>query len=176
MQLLFRGTAMKPLLIALSFFTAVPSFARLVQQADSARQAEVAKRGSDVMPFSLAATTHFFTKTKDGGIQRVTARNTKDSAQTKLVREHLRDIQARFLKGDFSGPSHIHGEEMPGLAKLKAAKSGQIMIAYRDVKGGAELTYQTADTKLVEGLHNWFDAQVADHGTDAIPGHHDHAH
>jgi len=29
---------------------------------------------------------------------------------------------------------------MPGLAELKAAKPGQIAIAYKDVKGGAELT------------------------------------
>lgn len=34
---------------------------------------------------------------------------------------------------------------MPGLAELKAAKPGQIDIAYSDVKGGAELTYKTTD-------------------------------
>ncbi|WP_221179057.1 hypothetical protein [Pseudomonas brassicacearum] len=38
------------------------------------RQAEVADHGKDVMPFSLAATTHIFTKTAEGGIQQVVAK------------------------------------------------------------------------------------------------------
>lgn len=90
---------MKPLLIALSFFTAVPAFAQHMNEASSARQEEVAERGPDVMPFSLAATTHIFTKTKQGGIQRVVAKNTADAVQIKLVREHLQDIKAQFSKG-----------------------------------------------------------------------------
>jgi hypothetical protein len=87
--------------------------------ADTQRQAEVAKLGADVMPFSLKATTHIFTKTAEGGVQRVVAKSLSDAQQVKLVREHLRDIQTQFLKGDFSGPTHIHGAEMPGLAELR---------------------------------------------------------
>ena len=139
--------------------------------ADAQRQAEVAKRGPDVMPFSLKATQHVFTKTPEGGVQRVVARNTTDSEQVKLVRGHLRDIQTQFLKGDFSGPAHIHGVEMPGLADLKAAKPSQIAIDYKEVAGGAELTYRTADARLATALHSWFDAQVSDHGPDAMAGH-----
>jgi hypothetical protein len=145
--------------------------------ADSQRQAEVAKLGEDVMPFSLQATTHVFTKTADGGVQRVIAKSASDARQVKLVREHLRGIRTEFLKGDFSGPTHIHGAEMPGLAALKAAKPGQVAIDYREVDTGAELTYRTADAKLVAALHQWFDAQLSDHGADAMAGHmqhHDH--
>src|SRR5664279_6334820 len=94
--------------------------------ADAQRQAEVAKLGADVMPFSLKATTHIFTKTAEGGIQRVVVKSTIDTKQVRLVREHLHAIQAQFLRGDFSGPSRIHGNEMPGLADLKSAKAGQI--------------------------------------------------
>lgn len=147
-----------------------------VQAADAQRQAEVAKLGPDVMPFSLKATTHVFTKTAKGGTQRVIAKSATDAVQVRLVREHLRDIQSQFLKGDFSGPSHIHGNEMPGLADLKAAKSGQVAIDYRNVNGGAELTYRTADAKLVAALHEWFDAQLSDHGADAMSGHQHHQH
>ena len=148
-----------------------------VTAADTPRQAEVAKLGADVMPFSLKATTHIFTKTAEGGVQRVVAKNASDTQQVKLVREHLRDIQSQFLKGDFSGPTHIHGGEMPGLADLKTAKPGQIAIDYKDVTAGAELTYRTADTKLVSALHQWFDAQLSDHGADAMAGHmHHHDH
>src|SRR5665647_503568 len=76
--------------------------------ADPQRQAEVANRGAEVMPFSLKATTHIFTKTADGGTQRVVAKRATDSKQVRLVREHLHEIQVQFQKGDFSGPSHIH--------------------------------------------------------------------
>ena len=143
---------------------------------DAQRQAEVAKRGADVMPFSLKATTHIFTKTEEGGIQRVVAKSAADTQQIKLVREHLRDIRAQFLKGDFSGPTHIHGTEMPGLAELEAAKPGQIAIDYKDTDAGAELSYRTTDAKLVQALHHWFDAQLSDHGADAMAGHQRHDH
>ena len=142
--------------------------------ADAQRQAEVAGRGKDVMPFSLKATTHIFTKTHEGGVQRVVAKDVTDAGQTAFVREHLQEIKAQFLKGDFSGPSHIHGGDMPGLAELAAAKPGQIAIAYKEVAGGAELEYKTADHQLVMALHKWFDAQLSDHGSDALEGHQHH--
>ena len=143
---------------------------------DAQRQAQVAKRGADVMPFSLKATTHIFTKTADGGIQRVVAKRAADAEQIELVRKHLRDIQAQFLKGNFSGPTHIHGAEMPGLAELEAAKPGQIAIDYRDVDAGAQLSYRTTDARLALALHRWFDAQLSDHGDDAMAGHPHHEH
>src|SRR5690348_15599924 len=93
---------------------------------DAQRQADVARRGPDVMPFSLSETTHIFTKTPAGGVERVVAKNPGNEEQVKLVREHLRDIQGQFRKGDYSGPTHIHGDQMPGLARLKAAAPGDI--------------------------------------------------
>jgi hypothetical protein len=60
---------------------------------------------------------------------------------------------------------------MPGLAELQAAKPGQIAIAYRDILGGAELAYTTSDANLAAALHRWFDAQLSDHGADAMEGH-----
>lgn len=148
--------------------------AHMAAMADAQRQAEVSKRGKDVMPFKLAATTHIFTKSSEGGAQRVVAKKSTDTAQVKLVRKHLHEIREQFLAGDFSGPSHIHGQEMPGLAELKASQPGLISIAYKDVKGGAELTYKTADARLVAALHKWFDAQLSDHGKDAMEGHAQH--
>jgi len=142
-----------------------------VHAGDPDHQAEVARRGAEVMPFSLKATTHVFTATADGGTQRVVAKRLTDTKQVDLVRGHLRDLQARFLKGDFSGPSHIHGADMPGLAELRLARVGEVTIDYKDVEGGGELTYRTADPKLVEALHAWFDAQLHDHGADAMAGH-----
>ncbi len=142
--------------------------------ADAQRQAEVAERGKDVMPFSLQATTHIFTRTREGGVQRVVAKNAADVGQVRFVRKHLQEIKDQFLKGDFSGPSHIHGKDMPGLPALAAAKPGQVVIVYREIEAGAELEYKTADPSLVAALHRWFDAQLSDHGSDAKEGHRHH--
>jgi hypothetical protein len=60
---------------------------------------------------------------------------------------------------------------MPGPAQLKAAKPGDIQVLYRELEGGAELHYRTTDAKLISALHDWFDAQLSDHGKDATPGH-----
>lgn len=145
--------------------------AHMAAMADAQKQAEVAGRGKEVMPFKLAATTHVFTKTAEGGVQQVVAKKSANAAQVKLVRQHLQEIRDQFLKGDFSGPSHIHGQDMPGLADLKLAKPGQIAIVYKEVKSGAELAYNTTDVSLVAALHKWFDAQLSDHGKDAMEGH-----
>jgi len=138
------------------------------------RQADVAQRGKDVMPFSLAATTHIFSKTAQGGVQQVVVKNANDAEQVRLTRLHLREIRDQFLKGDFSGPTRIHGQDMPGLSALKEARPGQITIDYKDLKEGAELNYTTANAELVTALHQWFDAQLADHGKDAMAGHGGH--
>lgn len=138
------------------------------------RQADVAQRGKDVMPFSLAATTHIFTKTAQGGVQQVVVKDARDAEQVRLTRLHLREIRDQFLKGDFSGPTRIHGQDMPGLAELKTARPGQIEITYKDIEEGAELSYATANASLVSALHQWFDAQLTDHGKDAMAGHAGH--
>jgi hypothetical protein len=60
------------------------------------------------------------------------------------------------------------------LAELKNSLPGQIAIDYKDVEGGGQLTFMTADASLVAALHQWFDAQLSDHGADAIEGHVNH--
>ncbi|HJV85210.1 MAG TPA: aspartate carbamoyltransferase [Noviherbaspirillum sp.] len=167
---------MKAMLFVLGLGAAAASFVQDASGAATQRQMDVATRGADVMPFDLAATTHVFTKTDFGGIQRVVTKAGGDTAQIELVRQHLQDIQASFQKGDFSGPSHIHGEDMPGLATLRAAKPGQLTISYSKVKNGAELQYRAHSPELVAALHTWFDAQLADHGHDAMAGHAHHHH
>src|SRR6184192_3086370 len=75
--------------------------------AETARQAGVSARGAQVMPFELSATTHVFTKTAVGALQKVVVKDPRDAAQVQLIRRHLSDIARR---GDFSGPTEIHGE------------------------------------------------------------------
>jgi hypothetical protein len=164
---------MKPVLAVIALL-AVPAGAQHAHPERGVRQAEVASRSGDVMPFDLAATTHVFIKLPDGGTQRVTAKDPGNREQVRLVRGHLRDIEQQFRRGDFAGPSHIHGDAMPGLAQLKNARPREVAISYRDVTGGAELRYRSADPRLVDALHQWFDAQLSDHGADATEGHAHH--
>ena len=154
---------------ALMSLTLIFSVASLAQ--NSSRKDDVAKRGADVMLFSHVATLHVFAKTDDGGTLRLIVRDPGDTQQIQIVRAHLQDMRGRFEKGDYSGPSHIHGDAMPGLAELKAAKPGQIAVSYKDVADGAELEYRTSDPKLIAALHAWIDAQLSDHGKDATTGH-----
>jgi hypothetical protein len=162
--------------LALVFFYLTLTQAQAVPVAAPAsqRQAEVAVRGAEVMPFDLHGTSHVFTRSRNGGLQQVLVKNPGDAAQLRLVRSHLRKIVARFEEGDFSAPTKIHGEGMPGLAQLKQARPGEISIHYRDLPNGAQLRYATSNPALVPVLHQWFDAQLADHGDDAMEGHEQH--
>lgn len=135
----------------------------------AARQAEVAERGAQVMPFDLDATSHRFTKTNNGGIQAVTADDPADETQVRLIREHLLEERDNFARGDFDDPARIHGMDMPGVAELSAGYQ-RISLRYSEVPAGAELEYTTDDTDLVDAIHAWFDRQVMDHGADAEAG------
>jgi hypothetical protein len=130
------------------------------------RQAEVARRGAEVMPFDLEATTHRFEPTGTGLVQTVTADDPGDREQIALIREHLEEEAGRFARGDFDDPATIHGQDMPGLTELREG-AGSIDIRFEPRDDGARLTYTTDDPDLIEALHRWADAQVSDHGDHA---------
>ena len=161
-----------PLLIALFTITGAQA-----QKADEKRLDEVAQHGMHVMPFDLEKTTHVFSKTPKGGVQRVVVKDKSDTEQIRLIRAHLSEISGDFKRGDFSKPARIHGEDMPGLAELKSAKPGQIKIQYEELPDGAQIGYSTSSPELINAIHQWFDAQLSDHARHAVPGHsHHHMH
>jgi len=59
---------------------------------------------------------------------------------------------------------------MPGLAALRTAKPGQLHVQYKELPDGAEITYSAEDKALINAVQEWFDAQPADHGHDAMSG------
>jgi len=126
-------------------------------------RADVAKKGSTVMPFDLDKTTHVFTKKPTGGVQTVTADNPADTTQIRLIREHLQEEATSFSRGDFTDPAAVHGHDMPGLAELRAG-AGRVRVQYQALSNGARLSYATSEATLIEGIHSWFDAQSKDHG------------
>mgnify|MGYP006952618108 FL=1 len=131
------------------------------------RQVAVHDMGSQVMPFDLDKTTHIFQMTVTGGVQQVIAQDAKDAAQIALIQQHLEHEALRFRAGDYSDPSSLHGAEMPGVKDLSAGAAG-MTIEYIKLPNGAQLTFKTQDQNLVTALHQWFGAQLSDHGRDAI--------
>jgi len=130
------------------------------------RQGEVAARGAKVMPFDLEQTTHVFEKMDDGGLQKVVTKDPSNKKQVALIQSHLKEESEKFRKGVFSDPAKIHGEDMPGLAELKAG-AAKIDVRYTALPDGAEIRYTAKDPKLVAALHQWFAAQLSDHGHHA---------
>ena len=130
------------------------------------RQDEVAARGAQVMPFNLEQTRHIFEKLDDGGLQRVVVKDPANKEQIPLIRSHLDEESEKFRRGDFSDPAKIHGQDMPGLAELKAA-AWKIDVLYTPLPDEAQIRYTTKDPALVTAIHQWFDAQLSDHGRHA---------
>ena len=130
------------------------------------RQEEVAARGAQVMPFDLEETLHVFEKLDDGGLQKVTVKDLSNKEQIPLIQAHLEEEAEKFRWGDFSDPARIHSANMPGLAELKSA-AGKIEVVYAPLPDGARIRYTTKDPALVIAIHQWFDAQVSDHGRHA---------
>lgn len=122
--------------------------------------------GSQVMPFDLSQTTHIFEMTESGGIQQVIADDPGDDAQIALIQQHIQHEAMRFSSGDFSDPSSLHGDDMPGLKEL-AAGAAQIKIEFAALPEGAQITFTTEDLRLITAIHRWFGAQLSDHGSDA---------
>jgi hypothetical protein len=157
-------------LIAAAILGLTLTQAALAQPASPERLNEVTQRGMHVMPFDLKQTQHVFDKTETGGVQQVIVKAPANSKQIELIRQHLTKISGEFNRGDFSDPEKIHGKDMPGLAALRAAKPGQLHVQYKELPKGAEITYSAEDEALINAVHEWFDAQLADHGPDAMPG------
>ena len=130
------------------------------------RQERVAEKGSEVMPFDLEATTHVYEKTGNGGVQKVVADGPGDAGNVAAIREHLREEAGAFSRGEFSDPASIHGEDMPGLAELEAGAE-RVEVSYEELPEGARVVLESDDPELVGAVHEWFDAQLSDHGDDA---------
>jgi hypothetical protein len=107
-----------------------------------------------------------FQKLNDGGLQKVIVKDPANNKQIALIQSHLKEESEKFRRGDFSDPAKIHGEDMPGLAQLKAGAT-KIDVCYSALPDGAQIRYTAKDPKLITALQEWFAAQLSDHGHHA---------
>lgn len=161
-------TSAAQIAVVLSLTVLVSGCAGMDHNHLAAKQATVRMHGQQVMPFRLDRTTHVFSKTRTGGIESVVAKTAADQAQIPLIRQHLRKEQRLFSRGDFRDPMATHGMHMPGIDMMRR-NAASITIAYQDTARGGQLRYTTVEPRLQDALHQWFDAQLMDHGSDAMP-------
>ena len=135
---------------------------------------EMRQRAQQVVPYTLDQALQTFTKTVHGGVQHVVAKSADDTRQIKLIQAHLLEISSQFRKGDFSVTERMHGADMPGLAQLKTAQTDDIKFEYKALENGAQIHYATEYPQFVQALHEWFDAQMIEHGSDVMPEHSKH--
>lgn len=130
------------------------------------RRNMIHSRSSMVMPFGMNKVTHYFIKTDNGGILMIKVKNSKDTIQIDLIRDHLKKEHKLFSEADFQDPQTLHGVNMPGLDVLTKSKD-KYKVEYKDLRYGAQLTFSSKDLKVIKAFHLWFDAQLKDHGSDA---------
>lgn len=138
------------------------------------RSDEVLQRTQSVTPYSLDKTLQTFTKTVHGGVQHIVVKSSGNTEQVKLIQSYLQKLASDFSKGNFSDTENIHGADMPGLAQLKLAKPDDIKFEYKALENGGQIHYTTESPEYVQALHEWFDAQMKDHGNDVIQEHSKH--
>lgn len=137
--------------------------------AEPNRQTMVHQMGAGIMPFDLDRTTHIFTMTETGGLQQVVAKSETDATQVQLIQQHLQHEAQRFASGDFSDPTALHGTAMPGVGLL-SARAPALTVRYTPLPNGGQIAFDTDDIKLMTAVHQWFGAQLSDHGRDAMSG------
>lgn len=161
-----------PIILAGLLFLATAATA--VEKTGSTPTDEVRQRTQQVVPYALDQVLQTFTQTAHGGIQHVIAKSADNTRQIKLIQAHLLEIANEFRKGNFSVTERMHGADMPGLAQLKTAKTDDIKFEYQALPNGAQIHYSTEYPQFVQALHEWLDAQTAEHGNDVIPEHSRH--
>ena len=115
--------------------------------------------------------TQIFTEEVTGGIQHVVARDSSDEAQVRSVRHQLRSIRDAFLRGEIPAPAYGGRAGVAAIALLNTAPPGSLLVGYRDIPDGGELSYRTWDARLAAALHAWFAAQVAEPQGSAVVAH-----
>lgn len=130
------------------------------------RQHMIHSDSPEVMPFDMNKVTHYFIKTDSGGILMIRTKDSRDTAQARLILSHLEKEYKLFSNADFRDPETLHGVDMPGLRVLSGSK-GKYKVEFKKLSDGAQLTFSTKDSEVKNAIHTWFDAQLKDHGSDA---------
>ncbi len=118
-------------------------------------------RGALAMGVDQDWSTHRFTSLRDGGRIELTS-DVDDGAAIAGIRRHFADIEKAFTAGDFSTPSTVHEQKVPGTSVMKA-KAAVITYQMREVPRGAELRIITRDKAAAAAIHRFLLFQRTEH-------------
>jgi len=107
---------------------------------------------------------HNFRQFKDGGAIELRANDPNNTAMIDMIRKHLREINASFVKSDFSTPGFVHGHVPDGVAEMKRL-SNRIRYQYEDVDNGGRIRMTSSDAKALVAIHDFMKFQVIEHRT-----------
>ena len=126
--------------------------------------AEVNKRGDQIMGFSHEKTVHHFRLYAHGGAIEVNAVDSKDKASQDQIRMHLTHIASKFSAGDFQAPMLIHGKNPPGVATLEKLKA-EVRYDFAATKLGGTVQIRTTNKEALKAVHEFLRFQISDHKT-----------
>jgi hypothetical protein len=118
-------------------------------------------RGQMAMGVDQYTSQHHFEPLADGG-RIMLQRDATDTAGTRAIREHLKDIAMRFRAGDFAIPGFVHAQQVPG-TRVLAAKRAAIRYVFHPLPGGGEVRIVTRDSTAVKAVHQFLAFQRTEH-------------
>ena len=151
---------MRANLLLIGAFMACTTQKKETPPADSAFTA-LQERGAQAMGVDQYTSSHVFESLPDGG-RIVLQRDSADSAGAATIRAHMRDIAARFSRGDFSIPGMVHAQTVPGTSEM-AARRGQITYSADTLPRGAQVRIVTTDSAALAAVHAFLAFQRQDH-------------
>ena len=130
--------------------------------------AAMQERGRKAMGVDQYTSSHRFDALPNGGRIRL-VRDKIDSAGVAQIRAHIREIARAFESGDFSTPSFVHMQTVPGTSVMRA-KRAAITYEPRDLPRGAELVIRTKDRDALNAIHQFMAFQRQEHHAEGSSG------
>lgn len=125
---------------------------------------QMTARGEKAMGFDQARTLHHFYLYEDGGAIEVTVKDRSDKTNLAAIRTHLPPIVRLFAKGDFSTPSFIHAQDVPGAENMQRLRD-RIAYAYEDIRDGGRVRITTRHARALAAVYEFLRFQIQDHKT-----------
>ena len=118
-------------------------------------------RGATAMGVDQYTSAHVFEPLPDGG-RILLQRDTVDPVGTDAIREHMRDIAARFASGDFRIPGFVHAQTVPG-TDVMAARRALIRYEADPFPRGGVVRIVTTDSLALTAVHAFLAFQRTEH-------------
>ena len=123
------------------------------------------QRGTMVMGFDQARTTHHFLLFDDGGAIDVSVKESADTKNRDAIRSHLPHIATMFGEGNFDAPMLVHdSKNVPG-TKLMTERKDVIRYQYVETANGGRVNIVTSDPDALAAVHAFLKFQIAEHET-----------